>query len=106
MFKIEENNIFLTRGDSANIHIKVIAIGGKEYKVTSGDTITFTVKKSTNDTTILIQKQGQEITIEPDDTSRLSYGKYVYDVQLNMSTGEIDTIITPHEFNLLEEVNF
>lgn len=107
MFNItDENVIYLTRGDSADFKINVYTIGGNEYEIKDTDTITFTLKRSTSDKENLFQKTGNIIRINPNDTKDLSYGEYVYDVQLNFDNGDVDTIIEPTRFYVTEEVTF
>lgn len=107
MFNItDENVIYLTRGDSADFKINVYTIGGNEYEMKDTDTITFTLKRSTIDKENVFQKTGNIIRINPNDTKDLSYGEYVYDVQLNFDNGDVDTIIEPTRFYVTEEVTF
>jgi hypothetical protein len=108
MFRIFKNKIFLTRGDSAIFTLSITDNDGNEYTPQDGDEITFTVKANTETRDILIQKDASsgKIEIQPEDTENLEYGNYVYDVQLKTADGYVDTIITPHEFKLEEEVTF
>lgn len=108
MFRIFKNKIFLTRGDSAIFTLTITDTNGDEYTPAEGDEITFTVKANTETRDILIQKDASsgKIEIQLEDTENLEYGNYVYDVQLKKSDGYVDTIITPHEFRLEEEVTF
>lgn len=108
MFRIFKNKIFLTRGDSAIFTLSITENDGNEYTPQDGDEITFTVKANTETRDILIQKDASsgKIEIQPEDTENLEYGSYVYDVQLKKADGYVDTIITPHEFKLEEEVTF
>lgn len=46
-----------------------------------------------------------KLVLDPADTKNLSFGKYVYDVQLTKSTGEVDTFITKGMLKLTEEVD-
>lgn len=45
-----------------------------------------------------------KLILDPADTKPLSFGKYVYDIQLTKSTGEVDTFITKGTMKLTEEV--
>ena len=98
--------ITITRGDSASFHIDIVDASGTEYVLQDGDIVTFTVKKSTKTEDILIQKTGQDVEIEHEDTADLRYGTYAYDVQLTYANGHIDTFIGPADFVLTEEVTF
>ena len=105
----DDGSIEMIRGDTAEFDITVTYEEDgeeKEYELQDEDVLTFTVKKNTKTSDVLIQKTGNHITIEPDDTSELSYGKYKYDVQLTLSSGKVDTIIPPNTFTLSEEVTW
>lgn len=112
MFIIHEDGRFeIVRGDSADfdIYLPIYNDEGEvigEYDLEPGDTLLFTVKKNTKTDDVLIQKSGKHVSILPEDTEGLSYGKYVYDVQLTYSSGFVDTVILPHEFKINEEVTF
>lgn len=114
MYRIDkETGVFeIVRGDSADFKVNLWEYNEKgeiigEYTPEEGDLIYFTVRKSTKDTDpILIQKIGQYVELEPEDTHNLKYGKYVYDVQLTYASGYTDTIVLPTEFKILEEVTF
>ncbi|MCD8124274.1 MAG: hypothetical protein LUE23_04445 [Lachnospiraceae bacterium] len=45
-----------------------------------------------------------ELVIDPEDTKDLAFGRYVYDIQLTKSTGEVDTFIPKGTLKLTEEV--
>jgi len=109
MFKITNNEITITRGDTGRFTLNVLNAQGEPYDYSS-DTVTFTVKKSTTTSQVLIQKTvlyGQPVIIEPADTAELNYGKYVFDVQLTTGGGGIvDTVITPTAFVVTPEVTF
>lgn len=108
MVNVSNNNIYITRGDSADIQISITESTGEEYTLQDGDTVTFTVKKTVNDTDAVISKNITDgnLHLSPDDTAGLDYGAYVYDCQLTTSDGRVCTFITPHRFQVLEEVTF
>ena len=108
MFKIENNTIHLTRGDSATLTIDIINAQGEPYEAQEGDVFVFTVKKNTHTKEFLFQKQffNSSIEILPKDTANLAYGQYVYDVQFTNAMGEVDTIVTPSTFSIEAEVTF
>lgn len=107
MLTISNQNIFLTRGDTAKIALSITSAGNSAYDSTK-DTVVLTVKKSTTDKEKILQKTAVNgiITLSHDDTKNLDYGDYVYDVQLTTVAGNVCTIITPHRFRLEEKVNF
>lgn len=106
MFKIEGTTISLTRGDSAEFDIEVYDSDGNLYELADGDKLEFTVKDNIHMKTPVIYKTGSQIRLVPKDTKSLSYKKYVYDVQLTLNDGTVDTIIPPSSFNVLSEVTF
>ena len=108
MFKIEDNNIFITRGDSGTSTLEITTDTGKPYEIQGDDSILLTVKKSCDDSAYLFQKNcvGGKFTISPTDTESLAFGDYVYDVQLKMVNGWTDTIVPPKLFRIKKEVTF
>lgn len=108
MFNIDDdNNITLTRGDTAKIYLTVVDSEGDEYDY-SNDLTQLTVKRNTVTEDIIFQKTftGTLITIEPEDTKDLRYTDLKYDVQLITSSDEVYTVIPPRLFTIAEEVNF
>ena len=101
-----ENNIMLTRGDTAVLNLEV-TIDGEAYDY-SNDLVQFTVKKNTVTESVIIQKtfSGSSVTIEPADTENLNYQSLVYDVQIITQNGRVFTVIPPARFTISEEVNF
>ena len=106
MLYIEGNNIKLTRGDTAYLTIPLKTIESV-YELQPTDTLTFSVKRNTRETDYLFQKiitGTNTFHIQPDDTAELTFGKYTYDVQLNVSNGDVFTVIPPSTFEVLAEV--
>lgn len=102
----ENNNIILTRGDSATIEL-AITDDGMTYDY-SNDLVQLTVKRNTVTEDIIFQKtfSSNVIIIEPSDTKNLRYTDLVFDVQLINSQGGVYTVIPPRKFTIAEEVNF
>jgi len=96
----------LTRGDYASFSIGVTDASGEPYELQDGDTVTFTVKKTTKTTDVVLQKTGTAVEILPEDTAEQKYGNYVYDCQLTYDGGRVDTFIGPCDFVITEEVTF
>lgn len=102
MLRFEENDIYLTRGDTAYIGLNLTGFDG-----TLEDTLTMSVKKSVSDidyTFQIIVPFGSDIKILPEHTRELEYGKYFYDIQLDMANGDVFTIVAPSKFVVTEEV--
>lgn len=105
MFRIDTGNrITMINGDTAYITLTV-----NEYQLSPGDSIRFTVKKTIKDRLPLISKEITDfnedgtctIILYPDDTYSLEAGSYLFDVQLTLSDGRIDTIIGPSTLNII-----
>lgn len=105
-----------TRGDSHGFCFQRKDFNGELIKSKS-EKMWFTVKKNYKTTEILIQKtlENGEITytdddftyhimINPNDTKKLNYGDYVYDIQIE-NAGIVKTI-AKDTLTLTEEVTF
>lgn len=106
MFRISNNEITLTRGDSAEFDIELSTCDGEPYEPQEGDVIEFTVKDNVYSSQALIHKTGSRIFIEPEDTAKMSYKEYVYDVQVTLADGTVDTVIPPSKLQITSEVTF
>lgn len=112
MLYINNNDIRLTRGDTAWLEVPINnKAAGKMYEIADDDTVFMTVrmgvKKSADDNSFLFQKRvvGSNVFhIAPEDTADLSYGDYHYDVELHTADGEVYTVIDDKTFTLLKEV--
>lgn len=112
MYSTTNKTLTVTRGDNAYFTINF------SKALAEGDTITFTVKKNSTDTTFLFQKtldngitseigsKTATLKILPADTSSLEFGKYKYDVQVNRVDTGVATVITPNYFIIGEEVTY
>lgn len=107
-YKINNSNkkITLIRGDS--LHLKVnIYIDGEPYTPSNGDTVRFAMKQTYQSNKILIHKNipidSLELHLEPSDTKKLAFGKYVYDIEITFDNGDVDTFISG-ELELAPEV--
>ena len=103
----------MIRGDSEAIKVSCRNENGEDVLLTEGDTIYFTVKKSTRTEEKTLQKVITEftdgvalITIFPEDTRELKTGIYYYDIQLNRANGQVKTIIPPSTFTINAEVTY
>lgn len=108
MLTCVNNNISITRGDSAIFALTIKKADGEPYEITEGDTVIFTVKMSTFDTKIITQKTVVDgvVRLHPEDTKDLEYGTYYYDVELTQSDGFVSTVISPHKFIVEQEVTY
>lgn len=108
MFKVDDNNIRMIRGDSGVFNISITDINGRNVELTDSDVLTFTLRRTARNPTIILQKVivGNKLDINPADTEGLAFGAYVYDIELRRADGYVDTVIPPHEFLLMEEVTY
>lgn len=118
MFVInKDNSMKIIRGDTGDFEFTVHEMDQSgnttPYTVVSGDTLTFTVKKTTNDRVAAIQKKGNLISestfafhIDSKDTECLMYGRYYYDIEFRRKDGHVDTLVGPALFVIKEEVTF
>jgi hypothetical protein len=102
----DNKNIKMTRGDSESIYVNGL-------NLVDGDIIYLTVKEHINTTSIAFQRKITEfvngnavIGIRPEDTKKLQFRKYVYDIQLTRADGTVTTIIEPHDFVIEGEVTY
>lgn len=107
--KIDGTTIYLTRGDTLNLDLDVNFIDGSPYVPREGDKCWFSVKKTYNsDEEYLIHKEFDLATmslfLESTDTKTLAYGRYKYDIQMNLANGVVDTVVPRSELVILEEV--
>lgn len=105
MLKIEYKNISMIRKDTG-----IITFSLDNYTLTDGDVLYFTVAESIGSDDYLFQKVVTEfesgvatINISEDD-SDLEKGTYYYDIQINRSNGQIDTVAGPAKFIIKEGV--
>ena len=97
-FFIENNVIYLTKGDDAVLEASSItAADDEEYEMQSEDVLTLTVRSVPSDKSpVLIQIDSlpgsNRIVIGHADTAELNAGRYSADVQLNTADGKRYTI--------------
>lgn len=105
-----DGTIKLTRGDTARISVNIENdVSGESYEVQPEDVLILTVKKSISDTDHSFQKKitgSNAFHILPSDTQLLSFGRYVYDVQITTKNSDVYTVIGPCSFEVLKEVTY
>ena len=108
MLEVTKNKIKLTRGDTGIFNVHVKDADNEDYELQEGDVLRFTLRKTPKSGDVFIQKvvTGAEIVISPEDTQKMTFGTYYYDLELTKSDGTVDTIIPPMTFELLEEVTY
>jgi hypothetical protein len=114
-FSVIRNRISITRGDSAQITLTIRdRVTGQPFVPGPDDRLTFTVKRELSDEAPLVVKtldngivrREQEclLLLVPEDTARLPFGTYRYDVELVLVSGYTDTVIPPSPFIVTGEV--
>lgn len=104
--KVNGTNLSMTRGDSESISVTISG-----YDIQPGDFLEMTVRQRTASPVVLYKKVTEFsenkalISITPEETSDLSVGNYVYDLQLTFG-GTVKTIVKPSKFELEEEVTY
>lgn len=99
--------ISMTRGDTVDIIFSAINDKGEAFHPTTKDRLIFSVAKKVGDEPIICivnemndnEEEFWSIRINPQDTKELNFGKYAFDVQLEVRGAEngeleaVDTII-------------
>lgn len=96
MLRIDENNnIYLTKGDTAIIDIS-LTYDGEQWIMSSSDYISFALKRNVNFNYTVFSREYNEpsISLYSADTNALSFGEYDYSLTYNHSDGTIDTFLT------------
>lgn len=91
----EDNSIFLTRGDNAEIEI-TLTKDGQTYDY-SNDDVKFGMKRSAFDTDCVLEKEivDGKLVLTEDDTKDLEFGDYLYDVELRTEVEGEEQVYTP-----------
>lgn len=108
-YSVSGTKIKLTRGDTAIINVTAkFKVSGEVYMPRGGDRVKFSVKKSANDTAVLLEKEipidTMQLWINPEDTKSLRFGTYVYDIELTYANGDVDTFIPNGQLEITTEV--
>lgn len=107
-YSVSGTTISLTRGDTCNIRVSITDAQDCPYVPSEGDSVRFAMKARYEDPKPLlvidIPTDTMVLAIRPEDTKDLTFGAYVYDIQLTKATGEVDTFITKSKIKILEEV--
>lgn len=108
-YSVSGTTISLTRGDSFMATVSITDRDEKPYIPKEGDVVRFAMKTSYNDLDPILVKNvsidTMKLIFDPEDTKNLAFGKYVYDIELTKSSGEVDTFITKATIKITEEVH-
>ena len=115
--KIKKNSISLTRGDTFRAKVGILLEDGTPYIPSAEDSLRFALKhpQLNNDGTDYADKNPlilktiptdtMILQLDPADTKSLGFGDYVYDIEITLEDGTVDTFITSAPFKLTEEVH-
>ena len=95
MLIIENNSIFLNRGDDAVLNVVITNSAGEAYELRPGDGLTLTVRElPTADSPVLLTATSatSEIELTHTITSLLDVGQYSADIELTLANGSRITI--------------
>ena len=107
MFKITNNYIYHTRGDTASFNVGVCLDGQPiPYNTYTG---TFSVKRALDDVGYVLQTSvvNGRIDLTPEMTKNLPIGEYWYDIELHVtedSGDEIVETIGPYHYRLMADI--
>lgn len=96
--KIMGTNIIMTRGDTLRVTLEIKYGDGTPYTPIDGDFIRFACKTKYDCEECLLYKEiptdTLELILDPEDTKDLPQpSDYVYDIEIRMADGTVDTFI-------------
>lgn len=98
MYKADGNHVTLTRGDTFDCQIIIYDADNNRFFPSSGDTVRFAMKRTYYDRKPVLVKDIPIDTLilhfDSEDTKKLLFGDYVYDVEITFGNGVIDTFIS------------
>lgn len=108
MLDVQNEKIYLTRGDTAYLEVELTTRSGESYAPIYGDKLFFRLKKSANKGSLLLEKginiNTLTLEISPEDTAGLEFGNYCYEVELVTALGQHFTVIENAAFILGAEL--
>lgn len=101
MLKVERNHIYITRGDTMTL-IVIPTLDGEAYTPNAEDKFRFALAlgyRNGNGASQLVMTKDIPVdtltfTLSPEETKKLVYPEYVYDVELTHADGSVDTFIS------------
>lgn len=108
--RISGTTILMTRGDTLKVKVDIFNTDGTQYIPIDGDQIRFALKENYSDEVPLIIKDIPwdtcELYLDSADTMVLEQPHdYVYDIQITLTDGTVDTFITKSKLKILEGVD-
>ena len=95
MLIIENNSIFLNRGDDAALNVEITDNAGEIYDLRPGDSLTLTVRAvPAADSPVLLTaaSAASAITLTHSMTAQMEVGQYSADVELTLANGSRITV--------------
>lgn len=95
MLIIENEVIYLTKGDDAIISVAISNDDNSIYEMKDGDMLTLTVKKTPSDSStvqLTATSSSNNIVLTHEQTSKINTGRYSCDIQLTTADGYRYTI--------------
>ena len=94
MLQIDNDTIYITRGDDAMFRI-ILKLNGENYSMSTGDTLTLTVRTTPEESSPILAEiisTNNIFTINHDDTADIPAGSYSADIQLMQADGKRTTV--------------
>lgn len=104
---VSGTNLSMVRGDTETIRVSVAG-----YDLVAGDKVEFTVREDASSPVVIhkavtdFMDNAALIYIENEDTAKLPFGDYYYDIQLTHGGGRISTVVKKSKFKLEEEITY
>ena len=94
---IDGTTIKLTRGDSMDVLLNLKDADGEDYIPAEGDRVRFAMKRTYGDPSpaleLEIPRETLVLSFAPGDTGNLPVGTYVYDIEVTLADGTVNTVI-------------
>ena len=111
MLRINDKEIYLTRGDTLDLLLEIYLEDGTPYEIQGSDVIRFVLKQNYDDEVVLIEKiidhEMLNLRLEAEETKLLEADNkpYVFDIELIKTDGTVDTFIDQGELHITREVD-
>lgn len=99
----KNNEIRLTRGNTARLTVPIKDNEGQPYTVQNDDVLTFSLRRTEREKDPIFEKVvkgNNNIHIKPEDTKELEFGDYVYKVDIVTADGDVYTVIESTTFEI------
>ena len=97
----DDNRITLTKGDTLPLQVSIKTVDGQTYTPVEGDQLRFAISIGYKGTPLYqlilsmpIDLATLELVIPAEETAKLKYMTYNYDVELTHADGTVDTFIS------------